>query len=259
MTSNPSILISVDPMADQRSWVSPYSYCQNNPVGRVDPTGELDIKNTDWWIYNIESGKIQRFNNLGGKDYQIITFVNNDGIDKGIRIAEGDKAYFTHYGNGKYTWTNYDIESRQVNSNSDNKVDWGTVTKGIGTTIGGIYSTTQGVQLCVTGVGTLLGGSLITFGVPTVGFGLAQIIDGFDGGNRNIPSGIGEAIDVSIGGTGEFGQWFDIVSGGSPSSMTNGLFLGFTVANSNTFERMKYHENKSSVVKAKFNYILKSQ
>jgi hypothetical protein len=30
-------------MASERSWVSPYSYCQNSPVMRVDPTGALDI------------------------------------------------------------------------------------------------------------------------------------------------------------------------------------------------------------------------
>jgi RHS repeat-associated protein len=42
---------SVDPMASERSWVSPYSYCQNSPVMRVDPTGALD----DW--YETPSGE----------------------------------------------------------------------------------------------------------------------------------------------------------------------------------------------------------
>jgi len=34
--------LSVDPLADERSWVSPYSYVQNSPVMRVDPSGALD-------------------------------------------------------------------------------------------------------------------------------------------------------------------------------------------------------------------------
>ena len=41
---DPSVgrFMSVDPLADQRSWVSPYNYVQNNPLNRVDPTGMLD-------------------------------------------------------------------------------------------------------------------------------------------------------------------------------------------------------------------------
>ena len=40
--SDLSVWLSVDPMSDKRSWISPYNYCQWNPVGRVDPTGALD-------------------------------------------------------------------------------------------------------------------------------------------------------------------------------------------------------------------------
>jgi len=40
--SDVSIWLSVDPMADHRSWLSPYNYCQLNPLGRVDPSGALD-------------------------------------------------------------------------------------------------------------------------------------------------------------------------------------------------------------------------
>ena len=34
--------LSVDPMSDVRPNISPYAYCQNNPIGRIDPNGTLD-------------------------------------------------------------------------------------------------------------------------------------------------------------------------------------------------------------------------
>lgn len=34
--------MTVDPLANERSWISPYNYVQNNPLIRVDPTGALD-------------------------------------------------------------------------------------------------------------------------------------------------------------------------------------------------------------------------
>jgi RHS repeat-associated protein len=41
-TPEVSIWLSVDPLAYERSWLSPYNYCQWNPVKLTDPTGMLD-------------------------------------------------------------------------------------------------------------------------------------------------------------------------------------------------------------------------
>lgn len=35
----PPVFTSRDPMMEQKPWLSPYHYCSNNPVGRIDPTG----------------------------------------------------------------------------------------------------------------------------------------------------------------------------------------------------------------------------
>ena len=38
----PPVFTSRDAMMEQKPWLSPYHYCSNNPVGRVDPSGMLD-------------------------------------------------------------------------------------------------------------------------------------------------------------------------------------------------------------------------
>ncbi len=72
--SDLSSWLSVDPMASARSWVSPYSYCQNNPVGRVDPTGAL----VDEYIVTVDKNGREtkkRISTLGGNDIDLYHYV----------------------------------------------------------------------------------------------------------------------------------------------------------------------------------------
>ena len=55
-TDNIMMWLSVDPMSDERPWVSPYNYCQWNPIGRVDTWGMLD----DEWSIDKATGRITR-------------------------------------------------------------------------------------------------------------------------------------------------------------------------------------------------------
>lgn len=34
--------LSIDPLAKERAWLSPYNFVQNNPLNRIDPNGDLD-------------------------------------------------------------------------------------------------------------------------------------------------------------------------------------------------------------------------
>jgi len=49
----------VDPMAHERVSLSPYNYCSNDPINRVDPTGALDD-----WVKNNSSGEYEWMDNV---------------------------------------------------------------------------------------------------------------------------------------------------------------------------------------------------
>lgn len=57
-----SRFLTIDPLAEKFPWQSPYIYCSNNPVNRIDPTGMADF----WY-----NGKV----------------IGNDGVDNGLIYA----------------------------------------------------------------------------------------------------------------------------------------------------------------------------
>ncbi len=92
--------LSVDPLADQREWLSPYNFVQNNPILRVDPNGSLDGD-----YYNLNSnGELEYAGNDGIDDDKV--YVQNDYGNKNFKgvsyyeVLGGKEAFKGDYGEG---------------------------------------------------------------------------------------------------------------------------------------------------------------
>lgn len=78
----------MDPLADQREWLSPYNFVQNNPILRVDPNGMLDEYN-----FNIDTGEFKWISDKGGDERQYVNVVNNEGDALGEGSVLGSEVY----------------------------------------------------------------------------------------------------------------------------------------------------------------------
>jgi len=101
-------------LADQREWVSPYNFVQNNPLNRIDPDGKLDEYN-----YNTETGEFEWISDRGGDERQYVNVVNNEGdvLTEGSVPGNKVRAYKLRDG---VAITNYDanLDDRAYNRNS---------------------------------------------------------------------------------------------------------------------------------------------
>jgi RHS repeat-associated protein len=67
--ANAGIFLSVDPLCDERPWITPFNYAQNNPIGRSDKSGLLDDIDPTTSGYK-EAQKAASENNAFGNMYK---------------------------------------------------------------------------------------------------------------------------------------------------------------------------------------------
>lgn len=120
--------LSVDPMADKYPSISPYAYCNWNPVKLVDPEGEEAMDNDDEWKYNTTTKKIEWLNGNGGSTHQTVTLTSGDGNHESFNSMVS------------YNGVIEDMFDFNVFSNqTDNIVDGGAnILGGVTTCVGGV-------------------------------------------------------------------------------------------------------------------------
>ncbi len=152
--------LSVDPMADKYPSISPYAYCNWNPVKLVDPEGEEAMDNDDEWKYNTTTKKIEWLNGNGGSTHQTVTLTSGDGNHESFNSMVS------------YNGVIEDMFDFNVFSNqTDNIVDGGA------NILGGVTTCVGGVALAVAteGAATNIAVPIAMTGGAQVGFGIESI------------------------------------------------------------------------------------
>lgn len=166
---------SVDPLADERSWVSPYSYCQNNPLNRIDPTGALDwIPPSDgsgnWTTEAGDSpGSLARDANITQAEAEsaVRTANQNRGQARSsdIMVYEGDKVNVAN--RPGYTWS-----SGSSTTNSSTPATPSTPSTAASTS-GSSGNTMQTINTVATTGGLITDATREVVQIPSVGYNIA--------------------------------------------------------------------------------------
>jgi hypothetical protein len=115
----------------------------------------------------------------------------------------------------------------------NNQINWELVKKGTwncftsGATIVGSVIT----MVASEGIALPLYGTMLSLGITSFGLGAGQVAIGLQGGDKEIPSGVFEALDEGIGGPGETGQILDLASSGIPKNVVDGAATAIDIAN----------------------------